>query len=54
MPAQMLRDFLLDNKDTMTIDLIARVFNGVFDKTEIKILIERLEATEGKGFNPEQ
>jgi hypothetical protein len=54
MPAQQLRDFLLDNKETMTIDLVARVLNGVYDETEVSILIERLHATKLGGFNPEE
>lgn len=52
-PADILREFLLDNKDKMTLDLIARVMNGVYDEAEVNILIERLEATKLTGYNPE-
>lgn len=44
-PSSLLKEFLLDNENTMTLDLIARTLNQVFDKAEIKILIERLQAT---------
>lgn len=53
-PADLLRDFLLDNKNTMTLDLIARVFNGVYDEAEVRLLIERLNATMLTGFKPEE
>jgi len=43
-PSQILKDFFLDNKDEITIDLVARVISEVYDKTEVKILIQRLDA----------
>lgn len=49
-PADILRDFLLDNYDDMTLDLIARVINGVYDQAELNILIDRLRATQGAGY----
>ena len=53
-PADALRDFLLDNKDKMTLDLIARVIKGVYDDFEVKLLVERLEATNALAYNPKE
>ena len=55
MPAQELRDFLLDNKDRMTVDLIARVLVGVFDDGwTLNELIRLMEINRGRGFKGDQ